>query len=157
MVSSYVETVAFGCLTEKLILVYNMLYKQQKMTTIKQVNLLYAINVPIPFLVNGDDAARIVLLPSDHPTLDTTNADFEFELDYEDTTYDIQIPDSFTQPWMKFFMPIGFVPPPTPPSSPANEPAFPRALWERNKPKCIDVPVTTRVWFWRQVPRSLLD
>ena len=121
------------------------------MTTRKQLNLMYGINIPVPLLTNHDDATRIVLLPRDHPIPDATYADFEFELDYEDTTHTIQIPESFTQPWMKFFIPPGFVPPPTPPSSPANETAFPRALWERAKPKCIDVPVTTRTWFWKQV------
>lgn len=119
------------------------------MTTRKQLNLMYGINVPVPFALNEDDAMRIVLLPRDHPIPDAAYADFEFELDYEDTTYDIQIPESFAQPWMKFFIPPGYVPPP--PSSHVDETAFPRAFWERAKPKCIDVPITTRTWFWKQV------
>jgi hypothetical protein len=120
------------------------------MTTRKQLNLRYAFNVPVPLSLYDDDAARLVLLPSDHPTPDATYADFEFELDYEDTTREMQVPDNFKQPWMKFFIPPGFVPPP-PPSSPTDETAFPRVFWERAKSKCIEVPVTTRTWFWKQV------
>lgn len=120
------------------------------MTTRKQLNLRYAFNVPVPLLLYDDDAVRLVLLPSDHPIPDATCADFEFELDYEDTIHEMQVPDNFAKSWMKFFIPPGYVPPP-PPSSPADETALPRAFWERTERKYINVPVTTRLWFWRQI------
>jgi len=131
-------------------------------TTKKQLNLAYSTNVPIPFMPFEENGLNIVLIPSDKPIPPTavctaTYADFEFELVYEDVTWDFQFPEDSTDSWVKFFLPHDFVPSPPPPS-PADDISFvtnPRAFSEyvaktRANRKYVETTVTTRTWFWKQ-------
>jgi len=131
-------------------------------TTKKQLNLAYSTNVPIPFMPFEENGLNIVLLPSDKPippaaVCTATYADFEFELVYEDVTWDLQFPENSTDHWTKFFLPHDFVPSPPPPS-PADDISFvtnPRAFSEyvaktRANRKYVETTVTTRTWFWKQ-------
>lgn len=131
------------------------------MTTKKQLNLLYATNVPIPFMPFDENELNIVLVPSDKPIPLTavstaTYADFEFELDYEDITWDLRFPEDSKEPWTKFFLPIGFVTasPPSPINLGVGINPYSFAEYvkkTRANRKYIETTVTTRTWFWKQI------
>lgn len=133
------------------------------MTTKKQLNLVYARNIPVPFMPYDRDGLTVVLLPSNQPippiAVSTARyADFEFELNYEDITWDLRFPENSKEHWTKFFLPLNFVPSPPPPS-PIEDISFvtnPIALSEylmrtRTNRKYIETTVTTRTWFWKQL------
>lgn len=128
------------------------------MATKKQLNLLYSTNVPIPFMPFDENGLNIVLVPSDKPIPPPTSiyADFEFELDYQDITWDLRFPEDSKEPWVKFFLPPDFVP--EPPSlhidigvgtNPYSFSEYVRKT--RANRKYIETTVTTRTWFWKQI------
>lgn len=128
-------------------------------TTKKQLNLAYSTSLPIPFMPFAENDMNIVLIPSDKPIppATATYADFEFELVYEDITWDLRFAEDSKEPWVKFFLPTDFVPSPPPPS-PIEEvgPTISPYLFAeyvakvRANRKYIETTVTTRTWFWKQ-------
>lgn len=128
------------------------------MTTNKRLNLIYSTSVPVPFMPFAENGLSVVLVPNNKPIppIGVSNADFDFELNYEDITWDLRFPENSTEPWVKFFMPPDFVPsPPTPPFdnlSPFNPRAFSEYVAKsRAARKYIETSVTTRTWFWKQI------
>jgi len=126
------------------------------MTTKKRLNLIYSTIVPVPFMPFAENGLNIVLVPNNRPIppIGVSTADFEFELDYEDITWDLRFAENSTEPWVKFFLPPDFVPSPPPLD---NISSFnPRAFSEyvakaRASRKYIETSVTTRTWFWKQI------
>jgi hypothetical protein len=132
----------------------------------KELNLVYARNISVPFMLPDETGLGIVLIPSDQPippvAVSTVRFyDFEFELAYEDKTWDLRFSENSTLHWTKLFLSHDFVPSPPPPS-PTDNISFvtnPRAFSEyvsrtRANRKYIETSVTTRTWFWKQVGAS---
>jgi len=133
--------------------------------TKKQLNLVYATNIPVPFMPYSGNGLSIVLIPSDLPippsSISTARyADFEFQLDYEDITWDLRFPENSKEYWTKFFLPQDFAPECVPPpSTPTEEVVFktnPSSLAEylarsRANRRYVETTVTTRTWFWKQI------
>jgi hypothetical protein len=115
----------------------------------------------MPFADNG---LNVVLVPSNKPippigVSTATYADFEFELDYEDITWNLRLAENSTEPWTKLFLPPDFVPSSSPLPPFDNISFNPRAFSEyvaksRANQKYIETSVTTRTWFWKQVGAS---
>lgn len=134
------------------------------MTTRKQLTLIYSTSVPVPFMPFAENGMNIVLVPNDKPippigVSTATYADFEFELDYEDITWDLRFSENSKEPWTKLFLPPDFVPSPPPPSPVEDISVNPRAFSEyvaktRASQKYIETTVTTRTWFWKQIGTS---
>ena len=133
------------------------------MTTKKQLNLIYSTSVVVPFMPFTENEMNVVLVPKDRPispvaVSTATYADFEFELDYEDITWDLRFGENSKEPWTKLFLPPDFVPSP-PPASPIDDISFvtnPRAFSQyiskaRANRKYVETSITTRTWLWKQV------
>lgn len=134
------------------------------MTTRKRLNLIYSTSVPVPFMLFAENGINVVLVPSNKPippigVSTATYADFEFELDYEDITWDLRFGENSKEPWTKLFLPPDFVPSSSPLPPLDNLSFNPRAFSEyvaksRANQKYIETSVTTRTWFWKQVGAS---
>jgi len=134
-------------------------------TTKRQLNLVYATNIPVPFMLPDETGLGIVLIPSDQPippvAVSTARyADFEFQLDYEDITRELRFPENSREHWTKFFLPHDYVPecvpPPPSPTETCGPMINPRSFAEyvaktRANRRYIETTVTTRTWFWRQI------
>lgn len=135
------------------------------MTTRKRLNLIYSTSVPVPFMPFAENGLNVVLVPSNKPippigVSTATYADFEFELDYEDITWNLRFAENAKEHWVNFFLPPDFVPSPPPPSPidisfVTNPYSFAEHVAKaRASRKYIETSVTTRTWFWKQVGAS---